>query len=69
MKALELLAWVHTYPNSALNWARRWPLIERLYAQLYATLDPDTYETHWALGNALPLENIASFLHEEFRVL
>ncbi|HEU5102901.1 MAG TPA: hypothetical protein VFU22_27955 [Roseiflexaceae bacterium] len=31
-KAVELLAWVFAYPDSALNWARQWPLIERLRA-------------------------------------
>src|SRR5690349_19637638 len=39
-KAVELLACVFTYPNTALGWARHWPLFDRLCAQLQATLAP-----------------------------
>jgi predicted ATPase/DNA-binding CsgD family transcriptional regulator len=66
-KAVELLAWVFAYPDSALSWARQWPLVERLRAKLQATLDPELYRAHWDMGKALSFEGITSYLHQEFR--
>jgi ATP/maltotriose-dependent transcriptional regulator MalT len=66
-KAVELLAWVFTYPDTALNWARQWPLISRMQAQLQAMMDRDVYQTHWEKGKALTFESITSYLHHEFR--
>jgi ATP/maltotriose-dependent transcriptional regulator MalT len=50
-----------------LNWARQWPLVSRLHAQLQATMDRDLYQTHWERGKALTFERITSYLHQEFR--
>jgi len=65
--AVELLAWVFTYPDATLNWARHWPLIDRLRVQLQATMDPDVYQTHWEKGKARTFESITSYLHQAFR--
>jgi ATP/maltotriose-dependent transcriptional regulator MalT len=64
--AVGLLAWVFTYPDTALNWARQWPLVDRLHAQLQATMDRDSYQTHWEKGKALSFECITSYLHQAF---
>jgi ATP/maltotriose-dependent transcriptional regulator MalT len=66
-KAVELLAWVFTYSDPALSWARQWPLIERLHTQLQATLDRELYDTYWERGKALTLAQMTSYLHQEFR--
>jgi ATP/maltotriose-dependent transcriptional regulator MalT len=65
--AVELLAWVFSYPDTALQWARQWPLVDRLHGQLQAMMDRDVYQTHWERGKALTLERITSYLHQEFR--
>lgn len=64
--AAELLAWVCAYPDTALNWARQWPLIERLRDQLQAALDPEVYRARSEQGRARSFEDITSFLHREF---
>jgi predicted ATPase len=46
-KAVELLAWVFAYPDTALSWARQWPLVDRLHAQLQDVMDSDLYNLHW----------------------
>jgi ATP/maltotriose-dependent transcriptional regulator MalT len=68
VKAVELLAWVFTYPDTALSWACQWPLISRLHTHLQATMDRDVYQTHWEKGKALTLENMTSYLGQEFRL-
>jgi len=67
-KAVELLAWVFSYPDTALNWARQWPLVDRLHVQLQAMMDRDLYQTHWEKGKALTFDSITSYLHQVFRV-
>jgi predicted ATPase/DNA-binding CsgD family transcriptional regulator len=66
-KAAELLAWVFTYPNSALGWARQWPLLDRLRARLEAALAPEVYQARWERGRALSVEEVTSYLHQEFQ--
>lgn len=66
-KAVELLAWVASYPDTTLSWARQWPLAERLQAQLRAALSQEQYQAHWQHGQALTLEAIASQLQQEFQ--
>jgi ATP/maltotriose-dependent transcriptional regulator MalT len=65
-QAVELLAWVFTYPDVSLNWARQWPLIDRLRVQLQAVMDRDLYQRHWERGKTLTFERITSDLHHEF---
>jgi DNA-binding CsgD family transcriptional regulator len=67
-KAVEMLAWVSSYPDTTLGWARQWPLVGRLHTQLQAALGQERYQTHWERGQALPLETIASRLQQEFQV-
>jgi len=65
--AVELLAWVFTYPDTALSWARQWPLVSRLRVQLQAMMERDVHQTHWETGKALSFQSITSYLHQEFR--
>jgi predicted ATPase/DNA-binding CsgD family transcriptional regulator len=64
--AVELLAWVFAYPDIELRWARDWPLLDRLQAQLQAAIDRDTYQRHWRQGQALTFDAINTSLHHEF---
>src|SRR4051812_15247975 len=64
-QAVELLAWVFTYPDVSLNWARQWPQIDRLRVRLQAVMDRDLYQRHWERGKTLTFERITSDLHHE----
>jgi predicted ATPase/DNA-binding CsgD family transcriptional regulator len=66
-KAVELLAWVFSYRDTALNWARQWPLVGHLHTQLQGVIDSDSYQMHWERGKALTFESITSYLHQAFR--
>ncbi len=66
-KAVELISWARSYPDTALNWARQWPLFERLQAQLQAAMDRDSYQMHWEKGKALSFDAIDAYLQHEFR--
>jgi predicted ATPase/DNA-binding CsgD family transcriptional regulator len=65
-QAVELLAWVCAYSDTALSWVCQWPLLDRLQAQLRAVMDPDSYDTHWERGKALTFDTINSYLHHAF---
>jgi ATP/maltotriose-dependent transcriptional regulator MalT len=67
-KAVEVLAWVCSYPDTTLDWARRWPLVERLQTQLLTALGHELYQVHWEHGKAQTLEHIASQLDQEFQL-
>ncbi len=67
-KAIELLAWVYTYPDTALHWARQWPLLDRLQGQLQAALDGEMYRIHWEIGQKRTLSSIMTELHQALRV-
>jgi ATP/maltotriose-dependent transcriptional regulator MalT len=64
--AVELLAWVLSYPDTALSWARCWRLVERLQAQLQAVVDGDSYRMHWEKGSALTFDAIATTVYHAF---
>jgi ATP/maltotriose-dependent transcriptional regulator MalT len=64
--AVELLAWVFASTDTALQWVRHWPLVERLQAQLQALMDRDSYQMHWETGKALTSDAITTYLHHEF---
>jgi ATP/maltotriose-dependent transcriptional regulator MalT len=66
-KAVALLAWVFAQPDTALNWVRHWPLVDRLQAQLQAVMDSDSYRMHWERGTSLTVDSINSYLQQEFR--
>jgi predicted ATPase/DNA-binding CsgD family transcriptional regulator len=66
-QAVELLAWVFAYPDTALNWVCQWPLLDRLQAQLQAAMDRDSYHTHWEQGKARTFDSINTALHHTFR--
>jgi predicted ATPase/DNA-binding CsgD family transcriptional regulator len=65
-QAVELLAWVFAYPDSALHWARHWPLLERLQKHLHTMIDHDSYQTHWEKGTALSFDAIATAVQQAF---
>ena len=65
-QAAELLAWVFAYTNTALDWAHHWPLLDRLHAQLRASMDRDSYRLHWEKGQALTFGQINSYLQNTF---
>ncbi len=66
-KAVELLAWVFAYSDTALHWVRHWPLFDRLQAQLQAVMDRDSYHRHWETGKALTFDTITTYLQHAFR--
>ena len=51
-------------PNAG-DWARQWPLLTRLHAQLQAAIDRTLYHTHWERGTALTLECVADYFRQE----
>jgi predicted ATPase/DNA-binding CsgD family transcriptional regulator len=65
-KAVELLAWIFSSPDPSLHWARQWPLLGRLAAQLRATLDADAFEKHWQQGAALGFDTVHRELQQTF---
>ncbi len=65
-KAVELLSWVESYPETSMNWARQWPLLNRLQVQLRSAMEPHSYQSHWQKGKALTVETIDSYLRTEF---
>ena len=68
-KAIELLAWVFTYSDLALNWARHAPFFDQLQARLQAEIRPHSYELHWKRGADLTSDDIQAFLAYEFRTV
>ena len=66
-QAVELLGWVFAYPDTALDWVRQWPLLDRLQAQLQIVLDCDSYQKHWEKGKTLTLDTITTYLQHTFR--
>ncbi len=66
-KAVELLAWVCSYADPSFNWARHWPLLDRLQVQLRDRLDRDSYDRHWERGQAQTRDAITISLHQTFR--
>jgi predicted ATPase/DNA-binding CsgD family transcriptional regulator len=66
-KAVELLAWVFSYADLALNWVRQWPLFDRLQTHLQAVMDRDSYRMYWEKGQALTLDTVKTYLQLEFR--
>jgi predicted ATPase/DNA-binding CsgD family transcriptional regulator len=67
-QAVELLAWVFAYSDTALSWVRHWPLFDRLQARLHAMMDRDSYNMHWEKGKALTFDTITTYLQQEFRI-
>ncbi|MDQ2997923.1 MAG: LuxR family transcriptional regulator, partial [Chloroflexota bacterium] len=65
-QAVELLAWIFAYPNTALSWVHQWPLLDRLQAQLQAVLNRDSYNMHWKKGPALTFDRITTYLQHAF---
>jgi predicted ATPase/DNA-binding CsgD family transcriptional regulator len=64
--AVELVSWVFASADTALHWARNWPLFDRLQAQLQAVMDRDSYEMHWEKGKTRTFDTINIYLQHEF---
>jgi len=67
-KAVELLAWVFTDDDLALNWARNWSAFHHLQVQLQDKLANDVFQSRWEQGSSLSLEAVRTFLSHEFLV-
>jgi ATP/maltotriose-dependent transcriptional regulator MalT len=65
-KAVELLAWIFAYSDTALNWVHHWPLFDRLQAQLQTVMDRDSYQMHWEMGKARNFDSITIYLYHAF---
>jgi len=65
-RAAELLAWAFAYPDTALNWVRQWPLLDRLQTQLYEMMGSDAYHMYWRKGQSLAFDAINTYLQQEF---
>jgi ATP/maltotriose-dependent transcriptional regulator MalT len=65
-KAVDLLAWVHEYPNPLLNWVRQWPLFDRLPTHLQNMLESEKYQMHWEKGQDLTSDDMNTYLQREF---
>jgi len=50
-----------------LDWARHWPLFDRLRNQLHAAMDADTYQMHWNKGPARTVDSLTIYLQHAFR--
>ncbi len=66
-KAVELLAWVLSQPDEALNWVHQWPLLNHLQTQLQTMMDDACYQIRWEKGEALTFDEIKTELQHEFR--
>ncbi len=65
-KAVELLAWMASSDDPALNWVRQWSLFDRLECQLQAALDGDSFDQHWEKGEALTLQAVKTFFRSGY---
>lgn len=65
-KAVELLSWVFTRDDLALNWVRHWSLFTRLQAKLQDKMGIAAYQTAWEQGTALSVHAVESYMSQEF---
>ena len=65
-KAVELLAWVDGFPDSALEWVHQWGLLHRLRARLRDQLGEHAYQRHSRNGAALDFAAVQAALRAEF---
>lgn len=66
-KAVELVSWVRSYPDASLNWARQWPLFDRLQSRLHAEMNGAAYQMHWEKGQTISFEGMELYIQNEFR--
>ena len=68
-KAVELVAWIVTCDDAALNWVRRWPLfdLDRIQIQLQTRMETYAYQIHWKMGQTFSFDIVRAYLHQEFR--
>lgn len=65
-KAVELLSWVYSYPDTSLSWVHQWSLFTHLQSQLQEMLDTDTYQLHREKGEALTFDTVVDYLYSAF---
>ncbi|MEO7911950.1 MAG: tetratricopeptide repeat protein [Roseiflexaceae bacterium] len=68
-QAVELLGWIYAHSNTALEWVRHWPLLNRLQAQLHEMIGSAAYQLHWETGQAHSFDTINTYLQTEFRTI
>jgi predicted ATPase/DNA-binding CsgD family transcriptional regulator len=66
-KATELLSWVFTYSDLALNWVRQWSVFERLHTHLQAVMGLDAFQALWEKGKSLTPDAVTAYVQHEFR--
>lgn len=65
--AVALTAWVTSHPDTALNWARQWPLFIRFQSELQDRMTPDVYVAAWQRGTALTAAAVAAYMQHTFQ--
>ena len=58
VRAVELLALAFTHPVRASGWMEKWPLLDRLQADLELTLGSEAYSAAWERGKHLNLDSV-----------
>ncbi len=65
-RAVELLSWVRSSPDSAADWVRQWAFFDHLQSQLQAEIGSDSYQEHWGKGRNLTPDAVNVYLRHEF---
>ena len=66
VRAVELLALALTHPVGASGWMEKWPLLERLQADLEHRLGPEAYSAAWENGKRLNIDSVIDELRTRF---
>jgi DNA-binding CsgD family transcriptional regulator len=66
VRAVELLALAFTHPVSASSWMKKWPLLDRLQAELEQTLGAEDFSAAWKRGTFLNLDVVITELQAQF---
>ncbi|MBI1278810.1 MAG: tetratricopeptide repeat protein [Anaerolineaceae bacterium] len=64
--ALELVAWVNSYPNAGLNWVRQWQLLVRLQDHLRQTVDTTVAQQIWERGTTHSLQAVEALVRQHY---
>lgn len=61
-EAVELMGLAFTHPTSTLGWMEKWPLLQRMYADLRDEMGDKEYIAAWEHGKTLDPEMVAAHL-------
>ncbi len=65
-RALELLSWVRSAPDTTSDWVRQWTFFDGLQSQLQAEIGSESYQEHWERGKTLTFDAVNTYLRHEF---